>query len=125
MECVPYAELCYPCGFEVLGVVAGAQRLDDLELGCGVIEFRPVFELTGTDVVVVFGVFQQVEKLRPAVRSGRQLSSRGEQLMGDGEGFLRVRARGQDARHAASPLVGDCREWQRRHRSDALRSSSN
>ncbi len=61
-------------GVEVVGVVAGAQGLHELQLRRLGVEFRAVLELAGADVEL--GVLQQVPEFRPAMRRGDQLVAR-------------------------------------------------
>src|SRR5260370_10271088 len=96
-------------GFQIIGVVAGAQRLHDPQLRRGLVEFRAVLKLAGADVIL--RVFQQLEEFGSAMRGSGQLPAGWQQIVGNGERLLGMGAGSENAWHVASPLWGNCRAW--------------
>ena len=82
-------------GFQIIGVVAGAQGLDQLQLRRLAVEFRSVLELAGADVEL--GVLEQVPEFGAAMRRGHQFVAGRDQIMSDLESFLGMGVGGEDA----------------------------
>ena len=73
-------------GVEIVGVVAGAQGLHELQLRRLAVELRAVLVLAGADVELA--VLEEVPEFRAAVRCGDQIVARRDQIMGDRQGFF-------------------------------------
>ena len=104
-------------GFEIVGVVAGAQGLHELQLRRLGVEFRAVLELAGADIEI--GILQQVPEFRPAVRRGHQLQPVGQHVVGDLHRLVAVAVGGQNA--VGHGCVSSAGLFSARHRSECGR----